>query len=253
MMESYIINNADFQLTQMEFWVRLLVATGIGLLIGLEREHSSLVKKEKVFAGIRTFIFLSLLGFIGAGLNYLLSPWIFLGVFIAVLVLITISYWFTAHEGDFGGTSEIASLLAVLLGGLTFIGHIEISLAITVIMLVLLSSKLQLQTVIGKITNEELYAFIRFVVIALLIFPFLPDTNYGPYQNISPREIGWVILLTSGLGFAGYVMMRVFGVGKGILLTGILGGLLSSTAVTWVFSKKSKEMPSLSPHYATAI
>jgi uncharacterized membrane protein YhiD involved in acid resistance len=79
MMESYIINNADFQLTQMEFWVRLLVATGIGLLIGLEREHSSLVKKEKVFAGIRTFMFLSLLGFIGAGLNYLLSPWIFLG------------------------------------------------------------------------------------------------------------------------------------------------------------------------------
>jgi uncharacterized membrane protein (DUF4010 family) len=92
-------------------------------------------------------------------------------VFIAVLVLITISYWFTAHEGDFGGTSEIASLLAVLLGGLTFIGHIEISLAITVIMWCLLSSKLQLQTVIGKITNEELYAFIRFVVIALLIFP----------------------------------------------------------------------------------
>ncbi len=252
-MESYIIDTPELQLTQLEFLIRLLVACGIGFLIGLEREYAALTKNENIFAGIRTFVFLTLLGFIGAGMNYLLSPWIFTGVLLAVIILTSISYWITATRGDIGGTSEITAIIAVLLGGLTFLGYMEVSLMITVIIVVFLSSKIKLQAVIGKITHEELYAFIRFVVVVLLIFPFLPDAAYGPFHVINPREIGWVIILTSGLGFVGYVLMRIFGVGKGILLTGILGGLVSSTAVTWIFAKKSKEQPLLSSNYATAI
>jgi uncharacterized membrane protein (DUF4010 family) len=222
-------------------------------LIGLEREHDALIKKENIFAGIRTFILLSLLGFTGAALNYLISPWIFVGVLLAVIILTSISYWITAKAGDVGGTSELTTIVAFLLGGLAFQGYIEESLAITVVVLVLLSSKLKLQSVIGKISNEELYAFIRFVVIVLLIFPFLPNAAYGPYQVFNPREIGLVVILISGLGFIGYVLMRLFGPGKGILLSGLLGGLVSSTMVTWVFSKKSKEQPVLSSNCATAI
>jgi uncharacterized membrane protein (DUF4010 family) len=86
-----------------------------------------------------------------------------------------------------------------------------------------------------------------------MIFPFLPDETYGPYEVFNPREIGWVILLTSGIGLVGYILMRIFGAGHGILMTGILGGLVSSTAVTWVFSKKSREAPALAIYCATAI
>ena len=252
-MDNYLINTAEFQLTQGEFLMRLLIACGIGFLIGLEREHTALAKKEEAFAGIRTFIFLSLIGFIGAAMHFFFGPWILAGVVFSVILLTAISYWITAAKGDIGGTAELTTIIAVLLGAMTFLGHIEVSLMITVIMVVLLSSKFKLQQVIGQISHEELYDFIRFVVIALLLFPFLPDETYGPYDVINPREIGWVIIVTSGVGLAGYLLMRVLGAHKGILLTGIIGGLVSSTAVTWVFSKKSKESPTLSAYCAIAI
>ncbi len=252
-MDEYIINTIDWKVTQLDFLIRLLVATGIGILLGLEREHSAMIKSEQKFAGIRTFVFLTLLGFVGTALHYLISPWILAGVFFAVVTLTSVSYWFTAKQGDIGGTSELTGIMAVLLGCLVFMGYFEISLVITVIALVFLSSKVQLQLVIGQITQEEMYAFVRFVVIALLIFPFLPDQNFGPYNAINPREVGLVILLTSGLGFMGYVLMRVLGTGKGILLTGIVGGLVSSTLVTWIFAKKSKEHPTLATVYASGI
>jgi uncharacterized membrane protein (DUF4010 family) len=252
-MDAYIINTPDLKITELELFVRLLVTIGVGLLLGLEREHSALLKKEPVFAGIRTFVLLALTGFTGGALHFLLSPWVFAAILLSVMSLTAISYWITSNKGDIGATSELAGLLTMILGALTFLGYIEISLMITVIVLVLLSTKMQLMNVIGKITNEEIYALVRFVVMALIIFPFLPNENYGPYQVINPRDIGLVIILTSGLGFLGYVLMRFLGAKKGILLTGILGGLVSSTMVTWVFSKKSKEGDSLNSLYTSAI
>jgi uncharacterized membrane protein (DUF4010 family) len=121
------------------------------------------------------------------------------------------------------------------------------------LVIVLLSAKIELHSIVGEITTNELYDFIRFVVLALLIFPFLRDENFGPYQVLNPREIGWVIILTSGLGFVGYILMKFLGAKKGILLSGIVGGLISSTAVTWVFSKKSKENEAISHSCAIAI
>ena len=252
-MDELIINTPAFQVSQLDFLTRLLVTCGIGLLLGLEREHSALIKKEQVFAGIRTFVLLTLSGFTGAALGFLIAPWIFAVILVSVMSLTAISYWISSNKGDIGTTSELAGLLAVILGALTFLGFIEISLMITVIILVMLSTKIQLMNVIDQITQEEIYALVRFVVVALLIFPFLPNENYGPYDVINPREIGLVIILTSGIGFLGYVLMRVLGANKGILLTGIVGGLVSSTMVTWVFSKKSKEDKTLNSLYTSAI
>lgn len=252
-MDTYIINTAEFQLTQGEFLLRLLIACGIGFLIGLEREHAALVKNEEAFAGIRTFIFLALIGFIGAAMHFFFGAWALAGVVFSVIILTAISYWITAAKGNIGGTAELTTIIAVLLGAMTFLGHIEVSLMITVIMVVLLSSKFKLQEVIGQISHEELYDLIRFIVVALLLFPFLPDETFGPYDVINPREVGWVVIVTSGVGLVGYALMRIMGAHKGILLTGIIGGLVSSTAVTWVFSKKSKEAPALSAYCAIAI
>ncbi len=252
-MDNYLINTEAFQLTQADFIIRLLVSLGIGAIIGLEREYKAMKEKAKAFAGIRTFIFVALLGFVAGMTYYLLSPLVYAGILLAVIILTSVSYWITASKGDIGATTEFSALAVFFLGTLSLLGLITASLAITVVMVVLLSVKFQLRAIVGKITAEELYDFIRFVVAALLIFPFLPDENLGPYNVINPREIGWVIILTSGLGFAGYILMRFMGANRGILLSGIVGGLVSSTAVSWVFAKKSKENEALSHSCSIAI
>lgn len=252
-MEEIILDTENFKLTQAEFIVRLLVTVGMGGLIGLEREHTAMNEPTKSFAGIRTFIFLSLLGFMGGLTYFLLSEWVFLAIIISVTILTGISYWVTASKGEIGATTEFSALITFVLGTLTVLGFIELSLMITVVVVVILSSKLKLRNIVGRITAEEFYDIVRFVVIALLIFPFLPNETFGPYDVLNPREIGWVIILTSGLGFVGYLLMKFMETQKGILISGIVGGMVSSTAVTWVFSKKSKENESHSNSCAIAI
>ncbi|PZE17445.1 MgtC/SapB family protein [Putridiphycobacter roseus] len=253
MEEAFVIQTDSFQITQFEFFIRLLISAGIGFVIGLEREHAALNEKGENFAGVRTFSLVVILGFLAAFVSEIYTPWIIFAGFLATLSMVTVSYWISARKGEIGGTTEFATLLAYLLGVTTFSGFIQESLGIMVILVVLLSLKVKLKRIIGQITPSELYAFIKFVVIALLIFPFLPNETYGPYAVFNPRELGWVIVLTSGLGFAGYLLMKFLGSDRGILFTGILGGLVSSTVVTWVFSKKSKEVPALSKNCAIAI
>ncbi|WP_111672448.1 MgtC/SapB family protein [Algoriphagus litoralis] len=252
-METLLIDQESFSLSQGDFIIRLLVSIGIGGVIGLERQFRAMKENSQGFAGIRTFIFLVVLGFLAAALYYLFSPWIYIAIFLGVSLLIASTYWVSASKGDRGATTEFSSLLAFVLGSLTFAGFIEMSLMITVLIVVVLSSKFRIKSIVGKITAEELYDFIRFVVIALLLFPFLPDQTYGPYDVVNPKEIGWVILLTSGLGLVGYILTKFLGANKGILLGGIVGGLVSSTAVTWIYAKKSKENEILSANCATAI
>lgn len=252
-MDSFIINTEDFKLTQIDFIIRLLVSVGIGAVIGLEREYASMSEKVPHFAGIRTFIFVVMLGFVGGMMYFLFSPVIYITIILSVVVLTGLSYYITATRGDIGATTEFSIIISFFLGTLVLMGKLDISLATMVVVVVLLKAKLQLRSIVGKITAEELYDFIRYVVIALLIFPFLPDQDYGPYDALNPREIGWVIILTSGLGFIGYILMKFLGTGRGILLSGIIGGLVSSTAVTWVFAKKSRENEGISQSCATAI
>lgn len=242
-----------FQLTQIEFFVRLLIATGIGLVIGLEREHASLTEDQEHFAGIRTFVFVVLFGFLSTFVSVVSTHWVLVGGLLATISIVAVSYWVSASRGAIGGTTEVTTLLAFLVGSTTFMGFIQESLAVTVLIVVLLSLKVKFKHIIGRITNDELYAFIKFVVLALLIFPFLPNHTVGPYDVFNPRELGWIIVLTSGLGFAGYLLMKFLGSDRGILITGILGGIVSSTVVTWVFAKKSREAPTLSRMCVVAI
>jgi len=231
----------------------MLVTAGIGFVLGLEREYSQYSEKGEIFAGLRTFTIVALLGFLSAYLGMTFNYWIFIAGFLGVVTIVSISYWVTSNEGNIGSTTEFAIIFTFLLGGLVLVGSINLSLALTVITLVLLSLKLRLKSMIGQLTQKELFAFVRFVVIALLILPFLPNEFYGPYEVINPREVGWIIVLTSGIGFVGYILMKFLGTDRGILLTSILGGLVSSTLVTFTFSKKSKETPELSQNYAVGI
>lgn len=252
MQETFLIQAENFELSHSDFLIRMLITVGIGLVIGLEREFSN-VKKEEIFAGLRTMSIVVLIGFISAFLSFVLFSWIFIMGLFGVILIVGISYWVSAKKGDIGSTTEFATVLAYLLGGLTLIGYVEYSLAITVIILVLLSLKPKFKTIVGQITQDELYAFIRFVIIALLILPFLPNAFYGPFNVLNPREIGWIIVLTSGIGFVGYLLIKFLGSNRGLLFTGIFGGLVSSTIVSWIFSKKSKETPYFSNGFTLAI
>ncbi len=252
-MENFLINTELIKITQEEFLIRLLVASGTGFLIGLEREHSAMESKESSFAGVRTFIIISLSGFTGVLLNFLISPWIFALITLAVISIIAISYLNSGAKGDIGGTTEFTALMVFFLGSLTLMGYIQISLVISVLILVILSAKVRLHRMIGKITREEMYAIVRFVVAAIIILPFLPDIFIGPYNVINPREIGWVVVMTSGIGFLGYLLTKFLGHKKGILISGVIGGLVSSTMSAWVFAKKSKESDTFSAACAIAI
>lgn len=250
---NFIIQTENGQLTEFDFLIRMLVTAGIGFVLGLEREYSQYSEKGEIFAGLRTFTLVALLGFLTAYLGITFTYWIFISGFLGVVTIVAISYWVTSNEGNIGSTTEFAIIFTFLLGGLVLVGSINLSLALTVITLVLLSLKLRLKSMIGQLTQKELFAFVRFVVIALLILPFLPNEFYGPYEVINPREVGCIIVLTSGIGFVGYILMKFLGTDRGILLTSILGGLVSSTLVTFTFSKKSKETPELSQNYAVGI
>jgi uncharacterized membrane protein (DUF4010 family) len=143
-------------------------------------------------------------------------------------------------------------LSTLLLGILVSQGYVQESLAVVVVMTALLSVKEQVHGIVKKITEEELFAFIKFAVLALLILPILPDKSFGPEGLINSLELGWLVIIVLSISFTGYLLLKFVGQ-RGILLTAIIGGLLSSTMVTWVFSERSREKPELSAPYGAGI
>jgi uncharacterized membrane protein (DUF4010 family) len=253
MEELLVTSLIDFEFTWLEFVVRLLVAVGIGLSIGLEREFSTKSDEVQAVAGIRTFVFIVLLGFISTLLSITLGPWVFVVGLIGVILFVGISYWVSANQGELGGTTEMTTLIAYLIGGMLFLGYIEYSLVTTVIVLSLLSLKIKFRTFVGKMNSKELYALIQFIVVLLLVFPFLPDKTIGPYDVFNPQELGWIVIIFSGIGLSGYLLSKFIGTGRGIMLTGLIGGLFSSTMVSWIFSNKSKESPEYYKYCTSAV
>jgi uncharacterized membrane protein (DUF4010 family) len=119
--------------------------------------------------------------------------------------------------------------------------------------LIRVSEPFRLKFYIKQITNEELFAFVKFIILALFIIPILPNMPLEPYNFLNLFDIGIVILVVLTLNFVNYMLMRFLSADTGIILTALLGGLYSSTAITWVFSSKSKENETLSESYAIGI
>ncbi|MBK9287040.1 MAG: MgtC/SapB family protein [Flavobacteriales bacterium] len=222
--------------------VRLLVNVGIGFLIGLEREYSKRVveKEEQLFAGVRTFTLITLFGFLSALLAENYGGWILGAAFLGFFALLIVVYRISAQAGNIGGSTEMSSVLAFLLGAVVFEGHVLLAIIATVIVTSLLSFKLPLHRFVATMTMEEIRALIQFVVISAVMLPFLPDTAFGPYGVWNLRNIWTMVVLVSGISLAGYLLAKVLGGRKGDLLAGVLGGLVSSTAVTLDLSRRTK-------------
>lgn len=234
------------------------VALGIGLLIGLQREYA--VDPEDAhekFAGIRTFSLMSLFGWMAAFLSdQLENPLVFVGLILPGASLILLSYHLIAKQGNSVGlTTEFAALLTLLIGASAYWHNLAIPVALGVITFVLLSLKLELHSIVARITREDILATLKFAIITAIILPVLPNRSFGPppFDVLNPYKIWLMVVLISGINFLGYVMIKIVGSRRGISLTGFLGGLVSSTAVTLSFTKSSRTQPALGKPFALAI
>lgn len=234
------------------FFTGLLVAAGVGLIIGLEREFNTHNDVAHI-GGIRTFTLVSLLGYSVGVLSDKISPAIAIAAGAGFFLLVAVAYFVQTQKGKFGLTTELALAMTFLLGIFISAGYIRESLAIVVLITVVLSLKDQLHGFVSRITEEELFAFIKFFVFALLVLPLLPSEPFGPEGILNARDIGWIVLLVLAINFSGYLLLKFSSRDKGILLTAIIGGLFSSTMIAWVFSSRSREKPELAGAYGAGI
>ena len=229
-------------------------ALGLGMLIGLERERTR--GEERIFAGVRTFALVALLGatsvFAGgqAGL-----PWIVGVVFLAVVALVAVSYLVTAKGGSIGATTEISLLLTFFIGSLCAWDQVGVAGAVAVAAMLLLALKGWLHDLAKRIEPSDVEATLKFAIITLIVLPLVPNTNFGPtgLEVINPYKTWLMVVLIAGLNFFGYILVKVVGREHGLGITGLLGGLVSSTAVTLSFSQRSRVEPGLAPVLALAI
>lgn len=233
------------------FFQGLLVATGIGLVMGLEREFNA--TDDEHAAGIRTFPVTAILGCVMVFIAQKFNIWVLVASIPAVFIFITMVHFITNKYKTSGISTEISLLIAYSLGIMSGLGSFKEAMAVVAITTTLLSLKGKLRFYIKKITQEELYAFVKFVLLALLIMPILPKTPLSPINTLNPLDIGVVILFVSSLSFISYLMMRFMNVEKGVLLTALIGGLYSSTMITWVFSSRSKVHTARSKTYAAGV
>lgn len=232
--------------------ISLIVSAGVGLIIGLEREFNTHDQPTHI-GGIRTFVLVAILGNTASWVSKFTAAGVLIGLLSGFLILIIVAYHVQTQRGKIGLTTPLALVLTFLLGIANSEGLMQESLAIVVLMTTVLSLKEQLHRVINKITEEELFAFIKFIVLALLLLPLLPTEPFGPSGLLKPRDLGYIAILVLSLSFTGYLLLKYGSPQKGIILTAIIGGLFSSTLIAWVFSAKSRERPDLAQAYGSGI
>jgi uncharacterized membrane protein (DUF4010 family) len=241
----------------------LALAILSGLLIGLEREHSkpSAAEKRGFTGGVRTYPLFALLGATTSLLMANHGPLPLFGAALALTVLLAVGYWRDVEQGHVGLTTEASALLTFFLGALaTSHGVIEplrlrifVVASIAVATTFFLSAKTELRQFSARLSRDDVIATVKFLLIAVVILPVLPNEPLGPYGALNPSRIGFMVLLIAGIGFAGYGAMRLFGHGKGLLITGAIGGLVSSTAVTMASAARAKQTPALAAVSAVAV
>jgi uncharacterized membrane protein (DUF4010 family) len=213
------------------------VALLLGLLLGLERQRA---KKGAAFAGIRTFPLFAVCGFFGALAGLKGIPW----ALPAVLLIVGgfgIAAYVREPEAGTGVTTEMTGLLVAVLGAVVALGEPAAAAAVAVLATLLLTLKAPLHRMAGAISEDEILAAMKFAVVAVVILPLLPDRPMGPYGALVPRNVGLLVVLLSGVGLFGYVLVKLLGGRAGWAIAGALGGLVSSTATTLSFAGKARE------------
>lgn len=230
----------------------IIVSILIGLVYGLEREVDA-SSQYRHLTGIRTMPLVAAMGCTITIIAQQTTLWL-LPVSVAGLFIFCLMIYFTKDKSSsLEIKQEVVLILVFVTGILTGLHLFREAMVLTVLAVAILSFKEQLHYYLDRLNKVELTAFVKFCILFILVLPFIPDANYGPEGIVNPNEIAWVVLVVSSLGFIGYMLLKFGKPEKGILLTAFLGGLFSSTAVTWVYSARSKEQKPLAHLYACGI
>jgi uncharacterized membrane protein (DUF4010 family) len=239
-------------------FIEILLSVGValatGFLVGAERERSD----RRSFAGARTFPLFGLAGALGA----ILGTYVLVALALALGALVAVAYYINSRSSDdIGSSTEVAALVTFCIGalcsstelGLALGERLLLAAAIATATLTLLSLKKLLHRFVTSVSEDEVYATAKLLVLSVIVLPILPNDNLGPWNSLNPRAIGVLVVLVATIGFTGYVSVRVFGPDRGAGITGLLGGLASSLAVTLHFSGRSSRDPESVPTSAAAI
>ena len=254
-----------FVMDQLGILMTLAISLGLGLLVGLQREHAL-----SEIAGIRTFALITLLGTLSGYLATaaVVGPWVLPAVAVGLAALMAVGHIGRMHNGTAtpGITTEVAGLVmfcvgaflvlgrGIAVGGATSFPHAHITIAVVVSgsVAILLQLKAPLHTLVQRLGDEDIKAIMQFVLIALVILPVLPHENVGPYKVLSPFGTWLVVVLIVALSLAGYVANKLLGDRAGSFLGGVLGGIISSTATTIAYARRSVA-DALAPNLAAAV
>jgi uncharacterized membrane protein (DUF4010 family) len=219
------------------------VATLGGLAIGIERQWSGHAAGPLArFAGVRTF---TLLGLISGTAGWLWAAGLEgpATVIVACIGATIVVAYLAASRHDVDGTTEVAAFVVVIAGILAGTGLRPVASGMIAVTALLLLEKHRLHGWVRALDRVELRAGARFAVMATVILPLLPAGPFGPYDAVRPRLLWALVLFFSGFSFLGYVARRVVGASRGLVLTGTLGGVLSSTSVTLTSAELSRRHP----------
>jgi uncharacterized membrane protein (DUF4010 family) len=224
--------------------VDLLIALLIGALVGIEREKKKAADGERGTAGLRTFILVAEAGAVAAWLSRAVaSPWVFVltGVLVGAAVLTGYALQLRAGAAGAGLTTEVAAIVVYLLGGLVLLGNRQLAVALAIATSAVLAYKRPLHRAVELLGEEDIYAGLKLLIATFIVLPVLPDRAVDPWGALNPYRLWLLVILISGLSLVGYAASRWLGASRGIPITGVAGGLVSSTAVTLSFARRSRE------------
>ena len=220
--------------------IGLMVAALGGTAVGVERQWSGHADGAKArFAGVRTF---TLLGGLGGLAGWLWRAGLTIPalVFIGGAVAVTTAAYVARMREDVDGTTEVAALVVIATGVIAGVGAYRLASGVFAVTTLLLVEKSRLHALVRRIDDIGLRAAVRFGVMGLVVLPLLPEGPYGPMGGVRPRQLWALVLFFSGLSFVGFLARRAAGAGRGYLVTGLVGGLASSTNVTFTFARESR-------------
>lgn len=223
----------------------LLVALALGMLIGLQRGwHERDTPAGGRIAGIRTFGLLALSGALAGMLTTPLGSGIAIAMGLAVTLLLGLAHWLDSNnDHDYGITTVVAGVVTYLTGLLTILGDLSLAVAVAVITTIVLHFKQTLHQAMGHLSDSEMRGILQLALISAVLLPVLPNQSYGPWGALNPYEIWLMVVLIAGISLAAYFAMRLTGPNKGVLITSVLGGLASSTALTLSLARMNARVP----------
>ncbi len=225
--------------------VTLGIAFGLGMLVGLQRQ-----KSDHEMAGVRTFTLIAILGVVAGFLTRDFNNPYILPIFgiavTALMIMANIIKLKKQPEADIGQTTEVAVLLMFAIGSYLVLGNQIIAVVVGGTLAILLYIKERLHNFIEQLKEKDLAAIMTFAGISFVILPILPDKTFGPLDVLNPRNIWFMVTLIVGISVVGYFIYKFVGKKVGIITNGILGGLISSTATTVSYARKTKDSESLS-------